>query len=69
MYVVFVLNSTKCVYYIYQSKICMYVVFVLNILDWYIQYTHFNLQRENNLSIKDKMAGPKCVHYTEVPLQ
>ena len=27
---------------------------------------HFNLGREDNLSIKDKMAGP-MVHYLEVP--
>ena len=24
--------------------------------------------KEDNLSTKDKVAGPKCVHYSEVPL-
>ena len=28
---------------------------------------HFNLQLEDNLSIKDKMARSKCVHYSEIP--
>ena len=28
---------------------------------------HFNARSEDNLHIKDKMAGPKCVHYSEVP--
>ena len=29
---------------------------------------HFNFQREENLSVKDTMAGSKRVHYLEVPL-
>ena len=29
---------------------------------------HFNLRRDDNLSIKYEMAGPKCVHDSEVPL-
>ena len=24
--------------------------------------------KEDNLSTKDQVAGPKCVHYSEVPL-
>ena len=31
-------------------------------------YIHFNLWREDNLSIKDKMAGLKRIHCLEVPL-
>ena len=31
-------------------------------------YYTSSLQREDNLSIKNKMAGPKHVHYSEVPL-
>ena len=34
----------------------------------YKGHIHFNLLREDNLSIMDKMAGPKCVHYLEVSL-
>ena len=29
---------------------------------------NFKLKRVDNLSIKDKIAGHKCVHYLEVPL-
>ena len=29
---------------------------------------HIKLQRNDNIFIKDKMAGPKYVHYSEVPL-
>ena len=29
---------------------------------------HFYLRREENLSVEDKITGPKCVHYLEVPL-
>ena len=30
-------------------------------------FMHSNLQKEDNLSTKDKRLGPKCVHYLEVP--
>ena len=28
----------------------------------------FNLRKENDLSIKDTMAGSKRVHFSEIPL-
>ena len=35
-----------------------------------IYAAHFKLKRDDNFSIKDKVAGHKCVHYlTEVATQ
>ena len=45
--------------------------FDIYFLQWVHLYTYSmenNLQKEDNLSIKDKKLSPKCVHYLEVLL-
>ena len=47
----------------YKGQFCMALCDRYKEVSLYL-LVHFNLRREDNLSIKAKMAGPKCVHYS-----